>query len=145
MGQILRARFGFLRSLWPISPYSLIFLFSAMLSSCGPGGPLESPKDHRHEFVVENQSDKEVKLNFDAYYGDYCDRGYVTAIIPPKTQEKVKFRFTGCVNGGGETIDGVKYSVGSETQGGVSYPVSGSKIICSEDSGCNVTTAKSRI
>lgn len=128
------------------SKYLFLFLslISLLANACGAGDPLESPKDHRYEFMVENQSDKEVKLHFDAYYGYYCDRGYVTAIIPPKTQEKVKFRFSGCVNGGGETIDGLNYTVGPDVQGGVSYPVSGSKIVCTEQSGCSVTTAERR-
>lgn len=114
---------------------------STTVTSCGRGGPLESPKDHKYEFVVENQSSQPVKLSADAYYGGYCDRGYVTAIIPPKSKEMVKVKFAGCVNGGGEKVDSLAISMDPEKLELVPHPASGSKIVCTDEGGCLLTPA----
>ncbi|MEY4631679.1 MAG: hypothetical protein RIQ81_1799 [Pseudomonadota bacterium] len=127
-----------MKSKYLVSATLAFAAISALLTSCGPGDPLERPKDHKYEFVVENQSNQPVKISADAYYGGYCDRGYVTAIIPPKSKEKVKITFAGCVNGGGERVDSLSLTMDPEKRDYVQYPVSGSKIVCTDENGCIV-------
>lgn len=126
----------------------LTFCFGCLffLSGCGKNDEREQAKSRKYVIAVDNQSSDPVKLRFDAYYNGYCQRGHAKEVIPSKTSRVFEIVFQGCMNSGGERIDGVVYEfnpipgsakvTGEKLDGQV---FNGAKIICIEAK-CNVLT-----
>jgi hypothetical protein len=109
------------------------FAALAGLAACGPGDPLERPKTRRHSLFVENRSSGDVSLSFEAYYGSYCSSGTSAASVAAGASEDVEVVFEGCVNGGGDSIDGVTWTLADGSTGSLSYPRT--SVHCT-DAGC---------
>jgi hypothetical protein len=119
--------------------FGLASLF--LTSGCGKGDALEHPRSRRYTIAVDNQSANPVRLRFDAYDNGYCQKGHAKEVIPSKTSRVIQISFEGCVNGGGDQIDGVVYEFSPQDLGAKSAQdvvkgkvINGSKIICADGS-----------
>ena len=117
-----------------------------LLSACGSSGDQEIPKSRKFTIAVENQSMEPVRLRFDALFTGSCQKGHEREIVPSKTSRVLDIRFEGCVNNGGDRIEGVVYeffpadgSIKENAEKIDGQVINGSKIICG-NSNCTLLT-----